>query len=190
MLTFWSRYLACHTTSRMLWTHGLIFAAVLLWFQLPWGQPASISAVKNNSHGFGILNVLPYYTTDTAYQHLTAYVPSGQWHVLTILALDAVLLIPAYMNWLGGLLWLAMGSTGQPVSRWRVLVLHLPVVAGVCNLLEDGVMAVLIAVLPQVHADAAAAMAALTLTKTAALWITLGILLTLGLKALIGRLQR
>jgi hypothetical protein len=67
--------------------------------------------------GRGIPNVLPFYTAEGAYEHISAYTPEAVRIYHRIVLLDVLLLIPLYVLFLTSALLQAGGRRTGPVIR-------------------------------------------------------------------------
>lgn len=127
---------------------------------------ASILSIKEMSGGHTILNLLPYYDAELAYEHLLAYTPKAVVYYYRVLMLDLILVIPIYTAFFS----VGISYFLEKLSRLKPknvqLIAALPIVAGIINLIEDAVVTVLLYKLPIQFTKLASLSGYLTMLKT------------------------
>ena len=137
--------------------------------------PFSIPSLQDVSGGKTILNVLPHYDANGAYDHIASYSSEGIDIYYRILLIDVFALIPIY------LLFLTTGvlHAGSLVLRryrgknFLHVLAVLPTVAAVLNFFEDGIIVYLIEAYPSRYDTLAALCGFITSTKSLFIMIPL-----------------
>lgn len=150
--------------------------------------PMSIPALQAASQGKTILNVLPHYSADQAYEHIAAYSPVAIDIYYRIIVIDLVALIPLYVLFLSA----ALLHAGGVLFRNRAPSLSsgltwLPWLAALLNLLEDGVIVTLIKAYPERYDTLATVAGYLTSSKSLLLTAALLLLMVFYLLIAISR---
>ena len=126
--------------------------------------PYSVPRIRHISGGADILDVKLFYTADQAYALLAAYGPTGRHVYLWGLATVDMVLPLLYSVLLAVALTLALRPILRPSSPLRLLNL-LPLLAGLCDYLENAAILTLLAHYPQRLDGLAGAAGFLTLGK-------------------------
>lgn len=177
MLELYRNAMQTAARARVVAISGAVFG-LLLFLLNATDLPFSIRSLSAVSSGHTILNILQFYTGEEAYQHIAAYGDAGAGIYRQILQLDAWLLIPAYVLFLGA----GTLHAGDRVWRgggqgWLRLAVLFPLGAGLCNYLEDGVVWYLLGSFPDVHMTLANICGVLTALKTVFMTAALAVVL-------------
>ncbi|KXX69389.1 hypothetical protein [Flammeovirga sp. SJP92] len=116
----------------------LFFAFLSSYLFLNTGQhPFSIPSVIQQSDGFAILNVVPYYDAETAYVFLNAYTSSAIEIYYRILCFDFLVLIPLYVSFFSMSLIFLLQRLSHLKNDVLQKIALLPFIAGILNIAED-----------------------------------------------------
>lgn len=111
-------------------------------------HPVSVRSIEEDSGGYAMLNVMPYYDAATAYTHLFAYSQETLDVYRNVLFVDMLILIPLYALFFSlGLDYWTNKLVNPDKPAFRTLV-ALPFIAGGLNYAEDVIAFVLIGSLP------------------------------------------
>lgn len=170
-------------TPAMVWLSFGVFLTIyglLNFTTLPFSIPSLMAA----SGGKTILNVLPYYNAESAYEHIAAYSQEAVTIYYRILGIDLLALIPAYLLFLtAGLLHGSRLVLRSYPRVYSVLAL-MPLTAAFLNLIEDGLVVFLLESYPSRHDTVATLCGMITTTKSSLMMASL--LLLVGFYFVVG----
>lgn len=159
------RYFENHANGKNLAIVGIAFLLSYLFLNVI-KHPFSILSIKELTGGYTILNVLPFYNAETAYEFLNAYPKEAIKIYRRILVYDLLILIPVYVSFFSfALIYLGNSLKGRGKDMARIMV-FLPLIAGTLNIIEDGIIFVLLNALPTELNTLASLSGIITTTKS------------------------
>lgn len=136
-------------------------------------HPISILSIIELSEGYTILNVLPYYNSRIAYEHLLSYPFEAIKIYYRVLVFDFFILIPIYVAFFSMSLYHLLKKLTKLDSRLIQKIAFIPLIAGFLNLIEDVVITMLLNKLPEQHNSLANFSGLLTTSKSMIITISL-----------------
>lgn len=173
----------------------IFFLAFLLsyFFLNLFHHPVSILSIIEISEGHTILNVLPYYNSEIAYEHLSSYPEEAIKIYYRVLLYDFFILVPVYVTFFSMAIFYLLKKTTKLSPGLTQKIAYIPIIAGVLNIIEDIVVAILLNKLPEQLTSLASISAILTTSKSLIILISLLSIIVmfsfLGVKTIIKKLN-